>query len=78
MSKLPGRIVIDGEFCGGRPDFQGMRIPVYVVLEMLLNEEPKSEIVKSFPDLKEDDLKAALAYATEIAAIPRQTLLKAG
>ncbi len=39
MKTLPGRIVIDAAVCGGSPHFKGTRIPVYVVLAVLANQE---------------------------------------
>ena len=72
MTRLPGRIVIDADVCGGRPHFRGTRIPAYVVLEMLANEEKWEDIHQAYPDLTRQDLKDAVEYAKEIAAIPRQ------
>jgi len=74
---LPGRIVIDTTTCGGRPHFQGTRIPVYVVLEMLANGENHEEIRSEFPDLNDLDLFHAIEYARDVAAIPRQSLVTA-
>lgn len=77
MKTLPGRIVIDGSMCGGRPCFRGTRIPVYVVLEMLRNQEAPEAILAAYPDLAVGDLQAALEYARNLAAIPCQPLATA-
>lgn len=71
--KLPGRITIDSACCGGRPHFKGTRTPVYVVLEMLANEESWEDIHDSYPQLTRDDLRDALEYAKMIAAVPHQS-----
>ena len=70
MRSLPGRVTVDPATCGGRPFFRGTRIPVYVVLEMLSNQEPISAIIENYPDLTESDLKAAIEYARNLAEIP--------
>ena len=70
---LPGRITIDPAVCGGRPHFRATRIPIYVVLEMLANEECREDILAEFPDLAPEDLAHAIEYARDVAAIPRQS-----
>ena len=73
MKTLPGRIVIDTAICGGRPHFKGTRVPVYVVLEMLANQETWDDIHTDYPALNQDDIHAAIEYARNIASIPRQS-----
>jgi uncharacterized protein (DUF433 family) len=73
MKTLPGRIVIDPAVCGGRPHFKGTRVPIYVALEMLANQETWDEIHADYPMLTQDDMRAALEYARNIANIPRQS-----
>ncbi len=78
MTRLPGRIVVDAEVCGGRPHFKHTRIPVYVVLEMLANEETWDDIHNAYPDLRRSDLRDAIEFARELASVPRQGLAVAG
>jgi len=59
MKTLPGRIVIDAAVCGGRPHFKGTRIPVYVVLEMLANQETWADVHADYPLLTQDDIHSA-------------------
>jgi len=70
MKTLPGRIVIDPETCGGKPIFSGTRVPVYVVLELLANQEALQEILAEYPDLTVADLHDALTFARNLAEIP--------
>ncbi len=70
---LPGRICVDPVVCGGRPHFKGTRIPVYVVLEMLSNQETWEDIRADYPLLTQADIHFALEYARNIAAMPRQS-----
>jgi uncharacterized protein (DUF433 family) len=73
MKTLPGRIVIDPAICGGRPHFKDTRVPVYVVLEMLANQETWDDIHTDYPALNQDDIHAAIEHARNIACIPRQS-----
>jgi uncharacterized protein (DUF433 family) len=73
MKTLPGRISIDPAVCGGRPHFKGTRIPVYVVLEMLSNQETWEDVRADYPLLTQDDVHSALEYARNIADVPRQS-----
>jgi len=47
-----------------------MRIRVADVLEMLSNGISADEILRDFPDLEPDDIRACLAYAAGIAGHP--------
>ncbi len=60
------RIVADPEILGGRARIKGTRIPVATVLLMLARHSPE-EVLKHYPELTEEDLKAVLAYAAELA-----------
>ena len=57
------RITIDPNQCGGRPCIRGMRVRVTDILGMLAEGVPHDEILRDFPYLEPDDIKAALAYA---------------
>ena len=65
--KLLERITVEAGKCGGRPCIRGMRIRVSDVLGMLAEGVPHEEILKDFPYLEPDDIKAALAYAARQA-----------
>ncbi|MBY0435645.1 MAG: DUF433 domain-containing protein [Cyclobacteriaceae bacterium] len=61
---LLSRITIDPEKCGGHPCIRGMRIRVIDVIELLSNGLTHQQILEELPDLEEDDIKAALKYAS--------------
>ena len=67
--------MLDPATCGGRPHFKGTRIPVYIVLELLANQESWEDIHEDYPTLTSDDIRAALEYARNIADVPRQSPL---
>jgi uncharacterized protein (DUF433 family) len=65
------RITFNPEQCGGRPCIRGMRIRVLDVLEWLASGMSHEEILKDFPDLEEDDIRASLLYAARYLDHPR-------
>jgi len=50
---------------GGKPTIRGMRITVYDVLKMLASGMSSQQILKDFPELTEDDIRAVLMYSAE-------------
>ena len=57
------RITISPEVCHGRPCIRGLRIRVVDVLEMLAAGASEADILRDFPDLQADDIRACLTYA---------------
>ncbi len=57
------RITIEADKCGGRPCIRNMRIRVKDVLDMLASDMTKEEILKDYPYLEADDIRAVLMYA---------------
>jgi uncharacterized protein (DUF433 family) len=64
------RISIDPAVCHGQACIKGTRIPVAVVLDNLAAGLSAQEIVASYPPLRVDDVRAATAYAAELAREP--------
>lgn len=50
---------------GGRPCIRGMRIAVTDVLGWLASGMTHAQILSDYPELTEDDIRAALAYAAD-------------
>ena len=48
---------------GGKPCFVGTRITVYDVLEYLAGGMTTADIVRDFPELTEDHVRAAIEFA---------------
>lgn len=61
------RIVVDPAVCHGIACFKGTRIMVAVVLDNLAAGLAQEEILQSYPSLELDDIRAAIAYAAELA-----------
>jgi uncharacterized protein (DUF433 family) len=58
-------ITIDSGKRGGKPCIRGLRITVYDILGWLAVGMSHSEILKDFPDLNEEDIRATLAFAAD-------------
>ena len=50
---------------GGKPCIRGLRITVYDVLEYLASGMTEQDILRDFPELTSEDLKACLAFAAD-------------
>ena len=59
-------IVADPGICHGKPTFKETRIMVWQILEMLSAGDTEKDILKAFPSLKKNHIKAALKYASSI------------
>ena len=70
MSNFISRITINPEICGGRPCIRGMRIRVKDVLDMLAGDAGRTEILEDYPYLEDDDITAALEFASRAADHP--------
>ena len=58
-------ITIDSGKCGGKPCIRGMRITVYDVLDYLASGMSEDQILRDFPDLTREDIRACLAFAAD-------------
>lgn len=61
------RIVIDPNVCHGRPCIRGTRIWVSLIVDNLAAGAGEAEILEAYPALTQEDIRAALAYAAEMA-----------
>lgn len=59
------RITFNPKQCGGRPCIRGMRIRVKDVLDLMAAGVPEPEILKDFPYLQPEDIRACLEYAAQ-------------
>lgn len=57
------RITLDAQVMGGKPCIRGMRVTVGTIVGLMAAGHTEQEILKSYPYLEADDLRAALAYA---------------
>ena len=73
-SELLNRITRDPNICHGKPVIRGLRYPVSTVLELLASGMTTEEILRDYPDLELDDLRAALLYAARLTEVKRVEL----
>lgn len=61
------RIVRDPAICAGQPVIKGTRVLVRVVLGYLAHGETTDTILRDFPSLTEEDVRAVIAFAAAAA-----------
>jgi len=66
MNPLLQRISINPDVCFGKPCIRGTRIWVSLILDFLANGIGIEEIVAEYPQLKKEDVRAAIAYGAEM------------
>ena len=59
------RISVDPHVCFGKACIRGTRIWVSLILENLAEGATEEELLRAYPQLKRDDIRAALAYGAE-------------
>ncbi len=61
------RIIRDKGICGGEPVFKGTRVTLRTVLASLADGDSAEDILSDFPNLKAEDIQAAIAFAAASA-----------
>jgi uncharacterized protein (DUF433 family) len=64
--KYKDRIEINPEILVGKPIIKGTRISVEFILELLANGWDTEKILKNYPQLKKEDILAAIEYSLKI------------
>jgi uncharacterized protein (DUF433 family) len=65
MAQLTDRIVVDPTIRSGKPIVRGTRITVGDVLSYLAGGMSEADILRDFPQLSREDIRACLAFAAE-------------
>ena len=60
------RIVVSPDLHHGDPCIKGTRIPVAMIVGSLADGMTATQIRKAYPQLVDEDIRAALAYAAEL------------
>ncbi|UIE36830.1 DUF433 domain-containing protein [Leptodesmis sichuanensis] len=68
MSGDLDRITINPQVCLGQPTIRGMRITVAFVLKLLASQLSVQDILASYPELEEEDIRQALEYAAWVVS----------
>jgi len=59
------RIAVDPEVMIGKPVFKGTRIPIYIVLDLIGDGVSEDEIIRIYPNLSKEDMRAAVKFASQ-------------
>lgn len=65
-TNLLNRIVIDPNILVGKPVIKGTRLAVEFIVDLLAQGWADDEILKNYPGVERDDIRACLAYVSEV------------
>jgi len=68
QKQLLERVTINPRIMVGKPVIKGTRIPVELLIGMVAQGIPEEEILKEYPRLEREDIRAALTYAAMVVA----------
>lgn len=60
------RVERDPAILSGKPVILGTRVPVHLILELLGAGHTRAEILEEYPQLEEEDVLAAIRYASHL------------
>jgi uncharacterized protein (DUF433 family) len=66
MKKISNRITTNDKICNGKPIIRGKRITVQTILEYLSAGDKPEDILKQYPSLEMEDIKACLKFAANL------------
>ena len=69
QDKSLAMIEINPDVMDGLPCVKGTRVPVYIILELLHEGHTFEAILKEYPNLSRDKIKAALHFAGLVASL---------
>jgi len=67
--QLINRITINLEICQGRPTIRNTRYTVDLILDLLSAGMSEVEIIEDYPALEIMDIKACLAFASQLSKV---------
>lgn len=70
------RIIIDNDILVGKPVIKGTRLSVEFILELLSQDWSENDILRNYPGITKDDIKACLNYAVQSLKTEKVYLLK--
>ncbi len=68
MENLINRIEINPKIMVGKPIIKGTRITVQNILELLGSDETYQNILEAYPNLKVEDIRACIQFASRVVA----------
>lgn len=70
------RIEVNAQVMMGKPVIRGTRVTVELILRKLGEGATEAELLDAYPQLKKQDIQAAIAYAADTLAHEETVLLK--
>ncbi|MEW6357690.1 MAG: DUF433 domain-containing protein [Planctomycetota bacterium] len=70
------RIEINPRVLMGKPIIRGTRIPVELILRKLSEGASESDLLDAYPNLRREDIQAAMGYAADTLAHEETLILK--
>ena len=67
--KLINRITLNPDICQGKPTIRNTRYTIDLILDLLTAGMSGDEIIEDYPALESDDIKACLAFASELTKV---------
>lgn len=58
------RIIINSEILVGKPVIKGTRLSVEFIIDLLAQGWSEADILRNYPGLTQEDIKACLSYAS--------------
>ena len=71
------RITTNPSIMTGKPIIAGTRLTVMFILDVLAQGWSVDEILRNYPNLEADDIRACLAYASEVLSAEKVYSLQA-
>ncbi|MBV9171994.1 MAG: DUF433 domain-containing protein [Chloroflexi bacterium] len=68
MTPLVGRVEINPAVMLGKPVIRGTRIRVELLLRKLADGSSIADLLEAYPNLAEEDIRAAITYAADVVA----------
>ena len=66
MELIMKHIEVNPKILVGKPIITGTRIPVELIVKLVAQGWKEEDIIKEYPALKKEDIRAALLYAEKI------------
>ena len=66
LENILNRITINDNQLNGKPAIRGKRISVQTILEFLSAGESETEILRQYPSIDIDDIRACLFFASKL------------
>jgi uncharacterized protein (DUF433 family) len=73
---ITDRIDVNPEIMMGKPVIRGTRVTVELILRKLGEGATESDLLDAYPQLKKEDIQAAIGYAADTLAHEETVLVK--